>query len=58
MLLLPLGPVILSFVERLSSFRGDFLYRVHVYTSVLLACPLLGGLSSFGHFWDQPFCPL
>ena len=33
-------------VERLSSFRGDFLYSV--YTRVLLACPLLGGLSSFG----------
>ena len=38
-------PAILSFVERLSSFRGDFLYSV--YTRVLSACPLLGGLSSF-----------
>ncbi len=33
-----LGPSILSFVERLSSFRG---YSV----LLLLVCPLLGGLS-------------
>ena len=39
----PSGPGILSFVERLSSFRGDFLQ-----SGVLSACPLLGGLSSFG----------
>ena len=41
----PSGPAILSLVERLSSFRGDFLWSV--YTRVLLACPLWGGLSSF-----------
>ena len=41
-----LGPAVLSFVERLSSFRGDFPWSV--YKRVLLACPLLGGLSSFG----------
>ena len=42
---IPLGPAVLSFVERLSSFRGDFLQSV--YTRVLSACPLLGGLSFF-----------
>ena len=41
----PLGPVVLSFVERLSSFRGDF-YRVciHEYFWLVLCwkvCPLL-----------------
>ena len=36
-----MGPAVLSFVERLSSFRGDFLY------SESMACPLLGGLSFF-----------
>ena len=39
------GPAVLSFVERLPSFRDDFLKSV--YTRVLSACPLLGGLSSF-----------
>ena len=29
----PLGPAVLSFVERLSSFRGDFLWSVYVYKS-------------------------
>ena len=39
----PLGPAFFFlFVERLSSFRGDFLYKS------ISACPLLGGLSSFG----------
>ena len=33
-------------MERLSSFRGDFLSSV--YTRVLSGCPLLEGLSSFG----------
>ena len=44
----PGGPALLCplIVERLSSFRGDFLYSV--YTRVLSACFLLGGLSSFG----------
>ncbi len=38
-------------VERFSSFRcysEVILYRVYVNTRVLLVCPLLGGLSSFG----------
>ena len=47
------GPVISSFVERLSSFRHDFLYSV--YTRVFLACPLLGGLSSFRVFFIGGF---
>ena len=51
----------MSFVERLSSFRGYFVqsvYRVH------LVCPLLGGLSSFGGYFVQSVyrvhlvCPL
>ena len=45
------------FVERLSSFRGDFLYSV--YTEILSACPLLGGLSFIGRlvlYWEV--CPL
>ena len=42
----PSGPAVLSFVERLSSFRSNFLYSA--YTRVLSGCPLLGGLSSFG----------
>ena len=42
----PLGAAILSFTDRLSSFRRDSLQSV--YTRVLSACPLLGGLSSFG----------
>ena len=42
-----------SFVERLSSFRGDFL--LSVYTRVLLTRSLLGGLSSFGVLLRNPF---
>ena len=41
----PSGPAVFSFVERLSS--EVIFYRVCI-TRVLLACPLLGGLSSFG----------
>ena len=41
----PLGPAVLSFVERLSSFRGDFIIILSVYTRVLLASPLLRALS-------------
>ncbi len=40
-----LGPRILSFVERLSSFGGYFVWSV--YTRGLLVCPFVGGLSSF-----------
>jgi len=39
-----LGPSILSFVERLSSFRGYFVQRLN--TMVHLVYPLLRGLSS------------
>ena len=35
-----MGPTCLSFVERLSSFRGYFVQSV--YTRVHLVCPLLG----------------
>ena len=35
-----LGPAVLSFVERLSSFRGDFLWSVYTRSRVLSACPL------------------
>ena len=38
-----LGLAVLS-LERLSSFRSDFSIEC-VYTQVLSACPLLGGLS-------------
>ena len=41
-----LGPSILSFVERLSSFRGYFVQSL--FTMVHLVCPLFRGLSSFG----------
>ena len=41
-----LGPSILSFVERLSSFRGYFVQSL--YTTVHLLCPSFRGLSSFG----------
>ncbi len=40
------GHSILSFIERLSSFGGYFVWSV--YTRVLLVCPLFRGLSSFG----------
>ena len=43
----------LSFVERLSSFGG---YSVQsMYTRVQMACPLLGGLSSFGVSFNGGF---
>ena len=41
-----IGPSILSFVERFSSFRGYFVQSV--YTRVHLVYALLGDLSSFG----------
>ena len=41
----PSGPAVLSFIERLSSFRGDF-YRVCVQETFGLS--FVGGSSSFG----------
>ena len=45
---LQLGSVTLSFIERLSSFKGRFLHGVYYIESYFWDCPLLGGLSSVG----------
>ena len=42
-----LGPSILSFVERLSSFRGYFVQSLYTMAH-LAACPLFRDFSSFG----------
>ena len=49
-----IGTTHLSFVERLSSFRGYFVQSV--YTRVQMVCSLLEGLSSFSVLYRRFHC--